>query len=81
MCFLLKERMARIEQEEKEEHERKKKAAEQKKHDIEKAEEEARKRKEADVDDSNMVRTDLAVFNKVNAIPCLSWSRRNEYLF
>ena len=71
MCFLLKERMARIEQEEKEEHERKKKEAEKKKHDIEKAEEEARKRKEEDVDDSKMVRTDLAVFNKVNAIPCL----------
>ena len=50
-----KERLTRIEQEERDEHERKKKEAEKKKHDIEKAEEEARKRREEDVDDSKMV--------------------------
>ena len=55
MFYYLKERMAKIEQEEKEEHERKKREAEKKKHEIEVAEAMAKKRREEDVDDSKMV--------------------------
>ena len=57
--WFFKERMAKIEQEEKEEHERKKREAEKKKHEIEVAEAMAKKRREEDVDDSKMVSCDV----------------------
>ena len=58
VLWFFKERMAKIEQEEKEEHERKKREAEKKKHEIEVAEAMAKKRREEDVDDSKMVSYD-----------------------
>lgn len=58
VLWFFKERMAKIEQEEKEEHERKKREAEKKKHEIEVAEAMAKKRREEDVDDSQMVSYD-----------------------